>query len=256
MGSDPVAFPVYLHAGPLVLHPHFVFETLAYFIGFRVYLYTRNKEKLHPRDAVWVIVGAVLGAAVGSKLLYWLENPAMTLANWNNLIYLLAGKTIVGGLLGGLIGVEWMKSRIGITRSTGDDFVFPLITGCFLTGLDDHTYGVATSLPVGIDFGDGILRHPTQLYEIVFLIALGAALFYIKRLIRDAVRRPPEGTLFRLYMTGYLLFRFGIDFIKPTPHPYAGLNNIQLACLAGLLYYALLFSRRRNQADPIPKGAI
>lgn len=33
-----------------------------------------------------------------------------------------------------------------------------------------------TTLPWGIDFGDSLLRHPTQLYEIVFLVILGCAI--------------------------------------------------------------------------------
>ena len=78
---------------------------------------------------MWVLVGAILGAACGSKLLYWLEDPRQTLLNWNNFTYLMSGKTIVGGLLGGLIGVEWMKKRARITRSTGDDMAIPLIAG-------------------------------------------------------------------------------------------------------------------------------
>ncbi|WP_336789885.1 prolipoprotein diacylglyceryl transferase [Paenibacillus sp. MMO-177] len=240
-----MTFPVWIDLGFVKLHPHAVFETLAYFIGFRVYLYTRSKDKIPIVQGMWVIVGAIMGAAIGSKLLYWLEDPSLTLENWNSYTYLMEGKTIVGGLLGGLIGVEWTKKRIGYSRSTGDDMALPLIVGmvigrigCFLTGLDDHTYGVATSWITGIDFGDGVLRHPTQLYEIAFLLLLGAFLFHWKR-----KGNLPDGAIFQLFMTGYLLFRFVIDFIKPTPHFYLGLNNIQLACIAGLIYYAVLLSK-------------
>jgi prolipoprotein diacylglyceryltransferase len=56
--------------------------------------------------------------------------------------------------------------------------VFPLIldtcigrVGCFLTGLADHTHGVATALPWAVGFGDGVGRHPTQLCESAFLLA-------------------------------------------------------------------------------------
>ena len=89
------------------------------------------------------------------------------------------GKTIVGGLLGGLIGVELTKRLVRWKHSTGDDFVYPLMLGlglgrigCFLTGLDDHTYGTPTTWFTGVNFGDGVYRHPTQLYEILFLIVL------------------------------------------------------------------------------------
>jgi phosphatidylglycerol:prolipoprotein diacylglycerol transferase len=241
-------FPFYLPIGSWKLHPHPVFEFLAYFIGFRLYLWTRRKERLPAAKSLWIIVAAAIGAAMGSKLLYWLEDPALTLKNATDLVYLMEGKTIVGGLLGGLIAVEWTKKRLGITQSTGDDMVFPLLTalsvgriGCFLTGLPDHTYGTSTGLPWGIDFGDGIYRHPTQLYEIAFLAGIGILLAYYRIKANKLTIMPlPDGARFQLFMAGYLLFRLVVDFIKPTPHPYLGLNNVQLACIAGLVYYAFL----------------
>ncbi|WJH35929.1 prolipoprotein diacylglyceryl transferase [Paenibacillus sp. CC-CFT747] len=127
--------------------------------------------------------------------------------------------------------------------------------GCFLTGLSDHTYGTPTGWWTGVDFGDGIPRHPTQLYEIAFLLGLAAVIAYIKGSIRRGKARLPSGALFQLFMTGYLLFRFLVDFIKPTPHPFTGLNNVQLACLAGLVYYAFLI--RRWSTPPVQaKGMI
>ena len=237
-------FPFYIFG----IHPHLLFETLAYFIGFRVYLYTRNKGRIPLDKAIWVVVGATLGAALGSKVLYWFEDPVKTVENWNNFVYLAEGKTIVGGLIGGLIGVETVKKLIGWTRSTGDDFVLPLSVGmmigrigCFLTGLNDHTYGVPTSWITGVDFGDGVKRHPTQLYEICFLLLLVVVLFYLKR-----KQLGWEGLLFQLFMLCYLIFRFMIDFIKPTPHPYWILNNIQLASLLGILYYIWLVSKKQS----------
>ncbi|MFC4779526.1 prolipoprotein diacylglyceryl transferase [Paenibacillus sp. GCM10023252] len=251
-------FPVYLHLGKLALHPHFVFESLAYMIGFRLYLYKRMKGSMTAAQGGWVIVGAILGAAAGSKLLYWLEDPLLTLNSIAeaDLVYLMSGKTIVGGLLGGLIGVELAKKRVGVSRSTGDDMAIPLAIGmaigrigCFLTGLSDHTYGTATSSPLGVDFGDGIMRHPTQLYEIAFLAFLGLGLWRLKGAGARGKLLLPDGAIFQLFMTGYLTFRFAVDFIKPTPHPYLGLNNVQLACLAGLAYYVLLIIKQRKQVS-------
>ena len=126
-----------------------------------------------------MIAPAVAGAALGSKILFWLEDPRLTWHNLHNPAYLVGGKTIVGALIGGLITVEIAKRYIGIQQSTGDLYAIPLALGiaigrigCFLTGLPDNTYGTATNLPWGIDFGDGIPRHPTQLYEILFLLLL------------------------------------------------------------------------------------
>jgi phosphatidylglycerol:prolipoprotein diacylglycerol transferase len=115
-----------------------------------------------------------------------LEDPQLTWHNLHNPAYLMGGKTIVGALIFGLISVELMKRYIGVRQSTGDLYAIPLALGiaigrigCFLTGLSDNTYGTPTTLPWAINFGDGIPRHPTQLYEIVFLMLLIPILYRI-----------------------------------------------------------------------------
>jgi prolipoprotein diacylglyceryltransferase len=100
--------------------------------------------------------------------------------------------------------------------------------GCFLAGLADDTYGTPTKLPWGVDFGDGIARHPTQLYELLFL---GLLAFLLNRYNR---RSHPEGATFRLFLTAYLAWRLAIDFIKPQPLVH-GMNLIQWSCVAGLV---------------------
>ncbi len=316
-------FPVYIHVGSLRIHPHVLFEALSYFIGFRIYLWTRRPSGMSKLVSLQILAGTILGAAIGSKVLFWLEDPAATWTAFSQGHFLWGGKTIVGGLLGGLIGVELAKKWAGWKSSTGDDFAYPMIIGiaigrigCFLTGLDDHTYGTATTLFTGVDFGDGVLRHPTQLYEMGFLIVLGIVLYPLYRqsraswkketaytttkssseialetapasgtesgiapATRRAATRVPftttssdaqapmspsplladnvtkdtnasggyvSGRLFQWFMFGYLSFRLLIEFIKPTLHPYWGLNNIQLACIVGLIYYGWLLMKGRS----------
>jgi len=147
--------------------------------------------------------------------------------------------------------VEIAKRIMRVTRRTGDAFVFPLIlgiaigrVGCFLTGLSDHTHGVATSLPWAVDFGDGVPRHPTQLYEIAFLLILGALL-----LVRSRHAHAP-GELFRWFLLGYLAFRFLVEFIKPRyTIPILSLSAIQIASLLGACacVIQLLRGSRGNQ---------
>jgi phosphatidylglycerol:prolipoprotein diacylglycerol transferase len=282
-----MTFPVYLHIFGYRLHPHTVMEVIAYSAGFQLYRYLRPK---FPRAAIpfeqnlWVFVGAIFGALIGSKVLAWVESMPdywphrFELATW------MGGKTIVGGLLGSWAGVEIAKKFQGIKYSTGDVFVFPLIlgqcigrVGCFLTGLDDHTYGNFTSFPWAINFGDGP-RHPTQLYEILFLVLLGGSLWFLRagsqnritakergreedpaepkdqnevgilsRLRFFAVIRPANGTLFRLYLAAYLLFRFCIEFIKPTWKPNLGMSAIQWASLVGSALCIYGLTRRSPQ---------
>jgi prolipoprotein diacylglyceryltransferase len=100
--------------------------------------------------------------------------------------------------------------------------------GCLLAGLSDDTYGTPTSLPWGVNFGDGISRHPTQAYEILFVVVLAFVLQFLKR------RPHQNGSLFRIFMAAYLTWRLLIDFLKPEPLVY-GLNLIQWSCVAGLV---------------------
>jgi phosphatidylglycerol:prolipoprotein diacylglycerol transferase len=236
-----VQFPVSVNLGALRIPAHVILEMLAYVVGFRLYVVLRRKwGDPIPTATRWsVLAGAAVGAALGSKLLAWLERPAETLAHLSDPAYLMGGKSIVGGLLGGLIGVEIAKKIGGESRSTGDLFVVPLCLaiavgriGCFLAGLVDETYGVATTLPWGVDFGDGLRRHPTQLYEIV---ALGLIAWWAASRHKALPRR---GDLFRGFMALYLAFRLAVDCIKPGPRAYLGLTGIQVACVLGLLYYA------------------
>ncbi len=48
------------------------------------------------------------------------------------MIYFFASKTIVGGLLGGILGVEIAKKLVGIKHSSGDLFCFPIILGIMI----------------------------------------------------------------------------------------------------------------------------
>lgn len=241
-----MTFPVYFHLGPLQLHPHFFFELLAYAVGLYFVLFRRLRRAVAdtttailPSQRTSISVGALVGALLGAKVLVLLQHINLLGEDWRQFALLvLQGKTIVGALLGGLIGVEVTKKQIGVTQSTGDSFVFSVMVGmmigrvgCFLTGLSDRTYGIATTLPWGVDFGDGIARHPTQLYEVGFLAILLLSLrLYVHR-------AKQSGDLFKIFMIAYLGFRFGVDFIKPEFRPVLGLSAIQLACLGGLIYY-------------------
>ncbi|HYC27350.1 MAG TPA: prolipoprotein diacylglyceryl transferase family protein, partial [Chitinophagaceae bacterium] len=213
-----------------------------FFIGFRYFLYLRKRQQdpVASRSRIWVIIGAIFGALIGSRLLGSLERPYELFMTDNLWLYIYANKTVVGGFLGGLIGVELAKKLIGEKKSSGDLFVYPMIlalcigrVGCFSMGVYEETYGTETSLPWGMDLGDGLSRHPVDLYEIIFLVFLWVI---FKRTQQTYILN--NGALFKLFMIAYLLFRFLLEFIKPHYTLSIGLSSIQLACSLGLLYYA------------------
>ena len=248
------SFPYYLTLWGHRIHPHTFFETLSYVVAICLYLWLRRRlGDVIAAPIRWTVVAAaVAGAALGAKILYWLEDPSATLSHMQDIGYLMGGKTIVGALIFGVIAVEWMKRYIGLDQSTGDLYAIPLAVGiaigrvgCFLTGLSDDTYGIATALPWGIDFGDGARRHPTQLYEIVFLLAMVPVLLLVLRsshptagIGKDFAPSFRSGDVFKFFMVAYLSFRLLCDFIKPYPRVFLGLGTIQWACVLGLLYYS------------------
>ncbi len=238
-------FPVNINIGGIIIDSHFLFELLGYTIGFRYYLYLKKVEKdsISNENRLWIFIGAALGALIFSRVLGVLENIDLFLEQKNNISFLLSSKTIVGGLLGGLFGVELTKKIIGVKTSSGDLMTYPLILGigigrigCFLSGVKDGTYGNETNLPWAMDLGDGIYRHPTNLYEIIFLIILW---FSIKTL--DKKYTFSNGSKFKIFLSSYISFRFLIEFIKPFYRFDFGLSPIQIACIIGLIYYYKVF---------------
>ena len=113
--------------------------------------------------------------------------------------------------------------------------------GCLLGGLEDNTFGIATSLPWGIDLGDGVSRHPTNLYEIAWLGVTWGALVFLESKVALV-----NGGRFKLFMISYLVFRLFAECIKPLPPLALGLSSIQWACILGLLYYFPAWSRPRS----------
>jgi prolipoprotein diacylglyceryltransferase len=199
-----------------------------------------------------VVVGCILGAAIGNKLVFWIEMPHLWQSAAPDWRLIASGQSIVGGLLGGLLGVEIAKKLAGIRRSTGDQFILPLVAGtvigrigCFLAGLHDGTYGTPTALPWGVDFGDGIARHPTQVYDMLFALAMGALLWH-----RRATLARHQGLAFKLYLASYLAWRLLVDAIKPVPYAYLfGLSGIQLVSALALVCYLPLLGRQLVEAS-------
>lgn len=250
-----MTFPVIFHPFGLSLHAHMVLEILAYTLGFQTYLMLRKKysaSRVDDESQLWIIAGCLVGAMVGSKVLAWAESFPDYWSRRSDILTWMGGKTIAGGLMGGWLGVEIAKRILRIRHRTGDAYVIPLCigiavgrVGCFLSGLEDHTHGIATSLPWGIDFGDGIHRHPTQLYEAIFLL-LFAAIYFAKH------GKSSSGQGFRVFIAVYMLFRVVVEFIKPTWKP-AGLSAIQWASLVTLFIAIFqLYGTRRSTVSSSP----
>jgi hypothetical protein len=200
---------------------------------------TMNGTLLHTAfDALaWLAAGlALLWLTRGAKVRF----PASPAGDWHYLAALLFGtgigaflfgtanlwlshqsgiaRSVEGAILGGIVAVELYKHSAGIATRTGARFALPLAVGvavgrigCYFAGLDDFTYGTPTTLPWGHDFGDGIARHPVQLYESAAMAAF--ALFYVLRACHNDLFVIDNG--FYLAVGFYGAQRFVWEFIKP-----------------------------------------
>ncbi len=233
-------FPLNIHFWNITINLHLIFEVLAYTAGFQYYLYLRKhtQDKISFEDRIWIIIAAAAGALVGSRIIGYFSFPLSgkesIIQMW---IFWVSNKSILGGLIGGIFGVEIAKKLMGIKMHTGDLFVYPIILGimigrigCFSQGVYDGTHGLPSNLLWAIDMGDGIPRHPTQLYEIIFL---GIIWFIIKRNEYHLA----EGARFKVFVGAYLLYRFLIEWIRPVYFYNFGFSTVQIACIVGFIYY-------------------
>ncbi|MEE1945551.1 prolipoprotein diacylglyceryl transferase family protein [Pedobacter sp. KR3-3] len=237
-------FPVQFELGGRLYHWHYLLETLAFIVGIRVYYYLRKgvKDPISDENRLWIMLGAMIGALVGSRLIAILETPDQLPNLTFSILY--ASKTIAGGLLGGLLGVELIKKFIGVRVASGDLYVIPIIValfigriGCFLMGVAEPTYGTETRFWIGMDLGDGIKRHPVALYEMIYLVLL----FLLFQGLKHQKMR--NGDRFKLLMVLYFLYRFLVEFLKPYQPLFLELSSIHWSAIFIFLYYSKFLIR-------------
>ncbi|HEX9107235.1 MAG TPA: prolipoprotein diacylglyceryl transferase family protein [Longimicrobiales bacterium] len=237
--------PVLGHLGPVPIYSYETLVLLALLAAAALLWWdTRAQAQSRRGELLVLAVAALVGGAAGAKLLEWALHPSLfAAAGWGALV---SGRTVLGGLLGGWLAVAIAKRRMGISGRRGNLLAAPIALGllvgrigCFLNGC---CHGTATGLPWGVDFGDGIRRHPTQLYEAAFALA---ALVVLRLPWR---RRARPGRLFGLLMVAYLAFRFAEEFVRAGEHPLLGFSPYQVLALAGLIW----FLARELRPAPVP----
>src|ERR1043166_2017993 len=207
--------------------PH-LYYTLFMLLALAVFLFVR---RLVPKPAAlqalpwWtrtaLALAGFIGGAFGAKVpfLFGISDEG-----WLALLFR-DGKTITTGLIGAYIAVELAKLALEVRVKTGDTFALPLACalavgrwGCFGNGC---CYGEPTTLPWGVDFGDGLLRHPTQVYESLFHLVMAGALIELMRRHLLATHR------LQFYLIAYGGYRFLTEYIPPEPVGLAGLTFYQ-----------------------------
>jgi len=233
-GVRPVLFSV----GGWPVPSYSFFMVLAVGVGLLLFWRETRRQGVGGEPTFMVLLGALFGGVLGSKvpmiLLYWREMAAQ----WPDMTLLVTSRSVVGGLAGGAVGVYLAKRRFRISARRGNLFVPGIAAGvaigrlgCFLRGCCG---GTPSRLPWAVDFGDGVPRHPTQLYEMVFMVVLLATGLV-------AVRRCPQpaGLVFKVFMVVYFAFRFVVEFVRDEPVYGLGFSLFQWLALGMVVFYAV-----------------
>jgi len=240
--------PVLFRIGPVEIQSYTVCFLAAFLIvGWLSYREAKRRFRLN-EDIIMVgsigLIGAVLGAKLGMLVFlgpteFWRLLPTIPAH----------GSTLFGGLTVGYIAIVLAERALHVEHCTGD-LIAPFIPlgiaigrlGHFLAG---DAYGIPSSLPWAV-YQAGDYRHPVQLYEMVLDLILFAFLW--KR--RQTSFR--DGELFQIYIVGYAMIRFPMEFLRyqPTPVPFLGLTLVQWLCIACFIGFGYqLFLRRRVNID-------
>ena len=209
--------------------------------------------------SVYAALGAVIGGRLGYVLFY---EPGYYLGALSEIPLLYrGGMSFHGGALGLLLAVYLADPR-GFTVN-GDRlavlscFILPL--GRIANFLNGELWGTPTDLPWGVIFeaaGDGIPRHPVQLYEAVLE---GPVLLMLLLLSRRLLKLSGEaGGAMALFGIWYGILRFLAEFFREPDrvagYLFSGITRGQALCAAlallGLLFLAVLLWRRRRGSAP------
>ena len=213
---------------------------------------------------VWAMVGLIVGARFGYALFYNFSYFSSHLLEIilpfdfsNGFRFVgLSGMSYHGGLIGVILVTLLFCHKRKINSWQFGDWICaaaPLgyMFGRFGNFINGELWGRVTTVPWGMYFpldATQSLRHPSQLYEALFE---GLFLFCILWLMRK--RNPFDGFMIGLYLFGYGLVRFLIEFFRePDAHLgfVLGFNTMgQVLCvfmmLAGI---AIIFWRKEASA--------
>ncbi|MCX7981793.1 MAG: prolipoprotein diacylglyceryl transferase [Syntrophales bacterium] len=265
--------PVLFNVGPLQIR----WYSIMYLVAFATtYLLARYRIKTEPEypyrteiviDLIlWCAVGLIVGARIGYVIFYnfpyYLAHPweiilPFQLSTNGIKVIGLSGMSYHGGAVGVVIaGLIYCRTH-QLSFWNMADLLCPAIPLGYTFGrlgnfLNGELYGRPTQMPWGMYFpldSTGVLRHPSQLYEAFFE---GIFLFVFLWLVRK--NRPFEGWLLSLYLVGYGIVRFVVEFFRePDPQIgliWGGLTLGQLLCLAMILIGSGLYWLRKHARQP------
>jgi phosphatidylglycerol:prolipoprotein diacylglycerol transferase len=209
----------------------------------------RDLEDIIFYGVLAVVAGGRLGYALFYKPAYYLAHPLEVFYLWEG------GMSFHGGLIGVTLMMVWLARSRGYHWLKVTDFVVPLIPFGLATGrlgnfINGELWGRASTLPWAMVFpqsGDGVARHPSQLYQ---LGLEGLTLFILVWWFANKPR--PLGQVSAVFLMGYGVFRFVAEFAREPDNFLgvlaAGLSMGQWLSIPMILFGAALFTWAAKQS--------
>lgn len=209
-----------LTIGPLTIYGYGTMIAIGILVAYQSVVKRAGREKLGQDTIFSLTLISLLGGFVGAKLLYWLTQLEEIVQNPSVMLNISDGFVVYGGIIGGILSgyLYCRKKKLNFIQHL-DLFVPSLALaqgfgriGCLLAGC---CYGEETHRWYGITFHhsdiapNGIKLVPTQVMESLFCFALYFVLLYVGR-----TYKPQQGILACIYLIGYSLGRFGIEFYR------------------------------------------
>lgn len=173
---------------------------------------------------------------IGSKIVVIFENIEFLLSDIRNIKYfMLTGKSIVGGIIGGFIGIRVYKKLNNIgDRKFGNLLAIPISLGMGIGRIGCLLAGCC----YGVELSNGFVI-PTQIIELLF--CFGLTIYLIKKKYTKPDLFP--GELFSDLVIAYFIFRFVIEFLRAT-QKLGFFSVYQVICLIGVVY---MYKKRKNK---------
>jgi prolipoprotein diacylglyceryltransferase len=258
--------PVLFQLGGVSVPSHEVFAALGILVAVVWTVFDARRVGRADRSLLFIVVGGLLGAAVFAR--FGLTLRYLQVAEDPSFAGLLryGGRTLLGGLMGGYLGIVLTKRLIGYTRATGDLFVTGVAAGmaigrvgCFLT----ERPGTVTDVPWAVRVPAELARlpqcpgcelgpmHPSFIYEIVFdLISVGLLIAFARPGRPTLPRWMVEGDVFRAFLLAYAVFRVGVEFVRGNPVMAYGMSGSQITAALSAIALAVYFAKRRLSFAP------
>ena len=241
--------PILFQIGDVPIYAHGFFLVLAFIAGTILLVYEARRRHWPKEEVVPITLAAIVGGAIGARLVILFFNGLETAPIVLNFISLFDPRIGPGSILGGVVGAYiggYIASRIIGKAGCACDAFAPAMAlamaigrvGDFLAAEDG--LGKPTTLPWGVPVaGVDYLVHPAPLYDAAFNLAWFATLMLL--------RNHPQmqnGNLLKLGVAGYAFFRFFVEFVRNNQVIAFGLTGQQFFCLALLAGLAVYYARQ------------